>query len=156
MTTTVTRRIPKRTTLPFGLCYLQTDTTFLRGSEDGYGTDQRGRKTAHAKARAAGVNISGMRYCPGLATEMHDPKAWVGSRSDVKRIAEARGLGIEGTVTVRAPEVEHIEKPYEVANNLVEREVDRIVREEAQGDVSVKERCDLKEQTKVRLKGSMK
>lgn len=142
--------------MPFGLCNLHTDATFLRGSEDGYGTDQRGRKVAHTKARAAGVNISGMRYCPQLATEMHDPKAWVGSRADVKRIAEARGVGIEGTVTVKAPEVEHIEKPYEVASNLVEREVDRIVREEAQGDVSGRERADLKEKTKVRLKGSMK
>ncbi len=153
--TTATKRAPKRTTLPWGLCNLQTDTTFLRGSEDGYGTDQRGRKTAHAKARAAGVNISGMRYCPQLATKMHDPKAWVGTRADVKRVAEARGLGIEGTVSVKAPEVEQIEKPYEVANNLVEREVDRIVREEARGDVSVRERADLKETTKVRLKGSM-
>ncbi len=153
--TTATRRIPKRTTLPWGLCHLQTDSTFLRGSEDGFGTDARGRKLAYAKAKAAGVNISGMRWCGGLATEMYDPKAWVSTRADVKRVAQANGLGIEGTVNVKAPEVEHIEKPYEVANNLVEREVDRIVREDAQGDVSVRERRDLKEKTKVRLKGSM-
>lgn len=141
--------------MPWGLCNLHTDATFLRGSEDGYGTDARGRKAAHAKAQAAGVNISGMRYCPQLATEIHDPKAWVGSRADAKRIAEARGLGLEGTVTVKGPEVEHIEKPYEVADNIVEREVDRIVQDEAKGDVSVRERRDLKETTKVRLKGSM-
>ena len=154
--TTATKRVPKRTTLSFGLCNLQTDATFLRGSEDGFGTDVRGRKAAHAKARAAGVNINGKRYCGGLATKMHDPMAWVSSRADVKRVAEARGLGIEGTVTCKAPEVEHIEKPYKVADNLVEREVSRIVQEEARGDVSVRERADLKEATQVRLKGSMK
>lgn len=141
--------------MPFGLCYLQTDATFLRGSEDGFGTDKRGRKIARAKARAAGVSVSGKRFCPQLASTMYDPKAWIGSRDDVKRVALAKGVGVEGTVNVKAPEVEDVEKPYEVADNLVEREVERIVKDEARGDVSVRERRDLKEKTKVRLKGSM-
>ncbi len=154
--TTATQRVPKRTTLSWGLCNLHTNAMFLRGSEDGYGTDAKGRKAAHAKARAAGVNISGMRYCSQLATEIHDPKAWIGTRDDARRVARANGVGLNGTVNVPLPEVEDVEKPYEVANNLVEREVNRIVREEAQGDVSTKERAVLQEKTKVRLKGSMK
>lgn len=52
-------------------------------------------------ARRAGINPSGKYYCAGLADRrgVQDPGAWVDSAGDVKRVAEARNLTVEGAVT---------------------------------------------------------
>jgi hypothetical protein len=148
-------RIPKRTTLPYGLPYLQTDTEFMSGSheQDGLGQNTPRRKRAMALARRFGVSTAG-RYCPQLARYPGDPRAWIHGKEDVRRICREDGKGCED-LGVPLPEVDNTPKPYEVADDLVEREVSRIVTEEAGGDVTPKERADLKKETKTRLKGNM-
>jgi len=86
---------------------LETDTTFTRG----FGTDPFGgpvNSFTHRRymqmAKAAGVSTQGKRYMSGLARYPGDPKAWVGSKGDVRRVCEKRGWGCEGAVNVKARE----------------------------------------------------
>mgnify|MGYP006269428287 CR=1 FL=1 len=58
------------------------------------------------EARAAGINISGKFYMGGLADRRghRDPAAWVDSVADVRRVAEQRGLHVQGIVDYTPPE----------------------------------------------------
>jgi putative FmdB family regulatory protein len=55
-----------------------------------------------AQAKKHGVNVTGKVYDPQLASFPGDPKAWVGSDTDVRQVAEHRNLGIKGKVNVKA------------------------------------------------------
>ena len=55
-----------------------------------------------AQAKKHGVNIRGKRYDPQLARFPGDPKAWVGSDTDVRKVLEHRGWGGKGAVNVTA------------------------------------------------------
>lgn len=137
---------------------IQTDSTFMSGvnEDDGFGTDNRSRMLARAKAKAAGVNPDGKRYCPSLAKERHDPEAWISGKGDVKRICAKRGLGCE-TFGIKAPiddSPDPHEKPYRVADQVVDREVrkQRILRGD---DFTASERNRLREETRERLTGTV-
>jgi hypothetical protein len=54
------------------------------------------------EAKEAGINPTGTYYLGGLADKRgwRDPKAWVSSVDDVKRVAQERNLHVEGAVTV--------------------------------------------------------
>ena len=142
------RRRELRTSLPFGLVNLHTDTTFMANRSDlGFGDDERTRRFKIAEAKRDGVSIGGKSYSPQL-------KGWFGSQEEVKQMALAKGHGVEGAVNVAAPEPENPPptKRYEVADRCVQEEVDNIV-EENRGDVGPKERTQLVEQTRSRLRG---
>ena len=58
------------------------------------------------EARAAGINISGTFYMGGLADSRghRDPAAWIDSVADIKRVAEERGLHVQGIVDYTPPD----------------------------------------------------
>jgi hypothetical protein len=79
-----------------------------------------------AQAADAGVNPAGRYYCGSVARFPGDPRAWVGSINDVKRICEAEGWTARGAVNVEPPLYRDGYVPpetYEVADELVERDV---------------------------------
>ena len=85
---------------------LETDTTFTRG----YATHPFGKRGLNewtakrylAKAKKAGVSITGKRYLSSLARYPGDPEAWVSDRSDIKGLCKRRGWGCDGKVKVKA------------------------------------------------------
>jgi putative FmdB family regulatory protein len=54
-----------------------------------------------AQAKKNGVNTTGKIYDPQLAKYPGDPKAWVGSDTDVRQVAEHRNWGLNGKVKVK-------------------------------------------------------
>jgi len=110
-----------------GIC---TDSTFMAGShvDDGFGSNEWGRKRARAKAKAAGVDVTGARYCPQLCPtgESLSPKAWVRGKADVVRRCQELGVGCEGAVNVSAPPSETPDAgPYQVNDTIVNRRVEK-------------------------------
>jgi hypothetical protein len=82
-----------------------------------------------AEAEKHGVNTTGKYYLSGLADFPGDPTAWVSDRGDVLRVAEAKNLRImDGYVKHEPHEVEPM-PDVEIADDLVEREVDRTMAE---------------------------
>jgi hypothetical protein len=120
----------------------------MAGRDDGFGLDDRARKRAYAKARREGIDIGGKVWMPSL-------NAWVGSKSEVKALALAKGCGVRGAVNAPAPEpLEPTpKKRYEVDDTIVQNEVDNIV-DDNRGDVTPKERKELVEATRTRLRGT--
>ena len=134
---------------------LDTDTTFMAGShaDDGFGNVKWLREKAIAKAKAAGVDVNGARYCPQLNAkgESLSPKAWVRDKADVKRRCQELGMGCQGSVNVQAPEREPApEKPYRIAEDILDREMRTLT---AGKGLSAKETLDLREKTAKRLSG---
>ncbi len=77
-------------------------------------------------ARKAGVNPAGKYYCGSIARYPGDPRAWVDSRGDVKRICEAEGWTVAGAVKVESPRYADGYVPpekYAVAADIVAAEV---------------------------------
>lgn len=125
---------------------LVTDTTFLANRDDGFGNDEVARKRAYAKARRNGTDIGGKFWSPQL-------NSWVGSKAEVIAKARAKGRGVSGSVNAPAPELPPPEKKrYEVAEDMVQAAVQEVV-EEHGGDVTPKERTQLVETTRGRLRG---
>lgn len=88
-----------------------TDRAFQEGRLDGNWLDQLPKRQARrmvTEARKAGIDIVGKQYVSGLADKRGhlDPLAWVSDTSDVKRVAKARNLNVQGLVTHQAHEVE--------------------------------------------------
>lgn len=131
---------------------LLTNTEFMANRDDGFGSRNRERKRAYARARAAGVNPTGKTYMPGLADSLYDPKAWINDNSDVARLCRQQGRACEGCgIHVKAPQrIDPPEpKPYRVADDIVERETSKAAVEF--GKLSVKERRQLKKETRERI-----
>ena len=129
---------------------LMTDSTFMSGvdKDDGFGECEWLRKKAKAKARAAGVDTNGARYCPQLCDpgEQLSPKAWVKSRADVARRAKELGCGVSGAVTVEPPTPEPKDPtPYVASDKVVGRRVESILSRDGQTakSMSKKEYKDL-------------
>ena len=97
------------------------------GSDDGFGKDQRARRYARRRAAAAGVSTAGKRYEPQLADYLGDPRAWIDGPDDIKRICRKRGWACDGAVSVAAPKYVDVpdDKPYRVAEDLVQKHVRR-------------------------------
>jgi hypothetical protein len=79
-----------------------TDTTFQIGKPDTFGfnmdsiADKRIYNTYKAIAKKNGISTNGKHYQPGLAQHRGDPRAWVESKDDVKKIAKSQGLATRG------------------------------------------------------------
>jgi len=125
---------------------LQTNVEFMRNRDDGYGLDERGRRRGHRRAKAAGINTTGKFWSPQL-------NAWIGSRDDVRRICRERNLDCDGMVKVEAREVEPPpKKPYQVAPDIVQREVEKITEEHGH-EMTSKDLRELPAVTQERLSG---
>ena len=83
---------------------LQTDTRWIAGTDNG----RNGSVYKHQLARFPG-----------------DPKAWVTSRADCRRVAAERGMTLEGSVTYTPPELDipnPLDEPYRVSDKIVDHE----------------------------------
>lgn len=89
---------------PFGL--QGTDSSFfdsaLAGQEDG----DRFIRQYRQQAEAAGIDTAGAVYLGGLARYPGDPRAWVRSRGEIKRLCEEQNLECHGAVRHTARDVE--------------------------------------------------
>jgi len=86
-----------------------------------------------AQAEAAGVSTAGKKYMKGLADYPGDPTAWVGSQADVLAVAKAKNMTVHGYVEhegyrpdMPSPD-ELASRPYKVADDLIEHEVDDLL-----------------------------
>lgn len=106
-----------------------SDREFLHGHCNG----SQFEKTPHVgdfyrkEAKRAGVDTAGKVYLEGLAAFAGDPEAWVGGRSDVKRVVEKRGWSCEGSVNVKAPPRLKEHEPVDLADDIVDNEVERVL-----------------------------
>jgi len=108
-----------------------TDRAFMQGRLHQTGGQQFERLPAWVgkeyvdKALAAGVNPTGKYYSGPLARFPGDPRAWVDSLGDVKRIAAERGVSVSGAVDIEAPAPagDSGPKPYRVADDIIQERV---------------------------------
>ena len=101
--------------LPYGerwalMCATQTppgtkgsDRAFMEGRLNQQWLDDMPVKQARTilrEARASGIDVAGKVYVGGLADHRahRDPMAWVDSTADIKKVARARNLTVEGAV----------------------------------------------------------
>lgn len=100
---------------------IMTDAVYFAGHagrvEDMHPIQARAMLTAaHRQGFKPGPNDV---YCPSIATSPGDPLAWVpptGGRAHIRRVCEMRGMGCEGSVSVKAREPEH--DPHEHATKM--------------------------------------
>ena len=113
---------------------VKTDTTFFAGKlhKDQFDGSQQGR-AMRKMAEKAGVSTSGKVYYHSLARFAGDPKAWIDSTNDIKRVCRENGLKCEGDVKVEG--TDHEARPRE-KYELNPAVVDRYVREEVRKDPS--------------------
>jgi hypothetical protein len=107
-----------------------TDSNFFAGLHSGNHLDRWPgpvRRAYLAKAKAAGVDISGCVYLPSLARFPGDPLAWVRGRGDVKKLCEQQNLTSHGAVEHQADESRIAEtaakRSVPIAPDIVEREL---------------------------------
>lgn len=84
-----------------------TDRAFMEGRLSGNWLDQLPKRQANwmvKEAKAAGINPTGKFYLSGIADKRGhlDPEAWVDSVDDIKRVARARNLSVQGMVNIEA------------------------------------------------------
>lgn len=134
---------------------LKTGTTFLAGRDDGFGGDNRGRKVAYAKARAAGVNPTGKVFMKQLTRSgvPFDPQAWVSDETDVRRRCRQLGVGCEGSINVKTPQYIEPQKKPHLADDIVAAECERII-DERGADLTAAERKNLPGEVRQRLSPS--
>ena len=106
-----------------------TDRAFQEGRLDGNWLDKLPNHQAQRmvrEAKAAGISIAGKQYLGGLADKRGhlDPMAWVSDTADVKKVAKARNLTIQGAVNYQG--TEQIRKTKDLNPKLAKR----LVREE--------------------------
>jgi len=106
---------------------LKTATRWIAGHERTIkdGMPEIVRKRMMDSAKAAGVTCDGSVYKSQLAAYPGDPHAWVSSEEDCKRVAEKRGLKLEGGINYTPPAyheepISDVRKPYHVAPDLVD------------------------------------
>lgn len=127
---------------------LKTTTRFMAGSSDGL-SDDASRKIAYENARAAGINISGKKFHPGLCRRgvMFDPQAWYGNETEAIQKADRLGRNIEGSIThktsARDSDLASLEEPYRVAPHIVKPYVDAEIEQEHGGKVTAKKRAEI-------------
>ncbi|MFZ5832404.1 MAG: zinc ribbon domain-containing protein [Planctomycetota bacterium] len=118
---------------------IRTDSTFMAGRGDGFGAKEHyARSLAVAQAKSRGETPKGF-YCKQLGR-------WVEDRDHLKTVLRESGHGCEELgIKPQFPEVPFHERPYRVADHLVEREIERIEDVERDGNpFSVEQRAEKK------------
>lgn len=131
-----------------------TDSVFLKGHCNGsqfekmphYG-DQ------YAKiAEKAGQSVKGKVYVGGIANRPGDPRAWVSSRAEIRKVLEERGWSSEGYVNYK-PAVQRDPAPdVDLAPDIVASEVEQIVSAQPELARSRKGVADLAEKVRNKRK----
>lgn len=78
------------------------------------------------QADAAGVSTNGKWYCSGLARFPGDPKAWVGDRGDVARVAAENNMTVHGYVEQKGREVDPM-PDVKLADGIIDSEVNEVL-----------------------------
>lgn len=107
-----------------------SDRAFQEGRLDGNWLDSLPERTAKKmvrEAKAAGISIAGKQYVSGLADKRGhmDPMAWVSDTADVKRVAKARNLNVQGIVnhaSVELPPKKSVDINPKILNEMVSKE----------------------------------
>jgi hypothetical protein len=109
------------------------------------------------EARAMGIEPNGKRYMASLVREGYstkfDPQALVDNYADAKNVCAKHGWKVEGKVNYTPPVVSVEEKPYEIAPDILAREVNAV---EGFKELKPKEKADVVEKTRERLNGAMR
>ena len=145
----------------FGVPAVRTESTFTQGIQDVFGPNDRWRRQAMAKARAAGISTAGKRFYPQLCRRgvLNDPQAWISddnARGDITRRCEAMNMGAEGDINVkqREPERDPTEGPYRVADHIAQERADEVIEQEHGGKVSKQKRAQMVGDMADRLSGN--
>lgn len=131
---------------------------FLTGHDDGL-VGEHAQLFRERYRKATGGYPTGKRYMSGLARYPGDPRAWVDSIADVKKIAQEDNLNwsYAGKVMheAREPDKAPDDKPYAVAPDLIEKRVAKAV--EANPDLKhqPKKLADVREKIKTKAAGRM-
>jgi len=124
-----------------------TDASFtqFRGTlEQQFAGDPEGLAQVVAAAKRQGYTPSYTDvYLPNLADSVGDPRAFVKTRGELKKVCEERGLECTGTVNVKGRERREIPN-VRLADDIAEAAVNDMIRENP--DLSRKNRKELKEQ----------
>jgi putative FmdB family regulatory protein len=109
-------------------CNIETDATvYSTKRTDGHQFSSEAMRNFYlGKARAAGINPTGKTYDYQLANYPGDPRAWIGSDSDLRQVLEERGWGSKGKVKVGAKHDGPGERPK---GGLSEKNVRQLVHE---------------------------
>ena len=138
----------------------KTNTGWMKGCDDGFGPDDRTRKIALAKAKAAGVSTSGKRFIPDLCPQgdFASPMGWVSDLDEVKDRCKQLNLDCQGAVTHKAtvydtPTAE--EKPYRVSPKIVEADVQKVNKEQHGGKMTEPQKDKLRSELTERYSGNI-
>lgn len=105
------------------------------GGERGFQKRSRERMNGYAPshlenitdiAKKAGIDTAGKVYVGGLG-KYNDPRAWVSDTSDIRRVAEERGLEIDGAIKIKGREVPP-PKQVPLAEDLVQKQMAKYVK----------------------------
>jgi len=107
-----------------------TDSSFMTGRMNNQQLDDMPKDHAQnivTLAKRAGINVSGKYYASGLADKrgVADPRAWVSSADDIRRVAIERNLSVTGAVEHKGiPEDRPQSKPLSerLTRELMQRE----------------------------------
>lgn len=78
-------------------------------------------------AAQAGVSTTGKIYVSGLARYPGDPRAWIGSRGEIKDICQAEGWGARGSVDIAPAERKEVPVCGPLADDIVDNAVADII-----------------------------
>jgi D-serine deaminase-like pyridoxal phosphate-dependent protein len=119
---------------PGAPAFIGSDTRIFGGLDDGFGSDRFARRIARERAAAEGFDTSGCKYFPEMVPEgggVGHRLGWAKDRADLERNADMLrqidGVNVEldgigGTKRFSAPEKP--DRPYTVAEDLVQDEAD--------------------------------
>jgi hypothetical protein len=115
-----------------------TDRSLMQGRLNGEFFDQMHAPLAQRmvrEARAAGITVSGKFYMGGLADKRGhlDPAAWIDSVADIKKVAQARDLHVQGIVDYTPPQ-----KPPKRSVDIAPDILKENVRKEMQANPNLK------------------
>lgn len=104
---------------------LKTDTTFFSDNANGkqFANDPKRGERYRKVAERLGGSVKGKKYLSTLAEFPGDPRAWVDTVGDIRRVCEERGYNCED-LGIKA-EVKEEPKPVRLAPDLVDKHVKR-------------------------------
>lgn len=137
-----------------------SDATFMRGHFNGNQFEKfnRSGEFYRKKANAAGVSTVGKRYLSGLAAYPGDPRAWVSTRDEIKKLMKERNWTCDGTVKhagnedLLAEQIAVRKRPDGVAEDILVEKVEFECEKNPELAPTTKEKVELKEQLRERMR----
>tara|TARA_R110000803_G_scaffold205530_4_gene272293 strand:+ start:14970 stop:15509 length:540 start_codon:yes stop_codon:yes gene_type:complete len=112
------------------------------------------KKMYAAKAKAAGVNTTGMMYCGGLAQEQADVKAYIDPsnyRAEYKKRCHETGMGAKGLINIKTRMDAEPNSERYIADDIVEERAVMSLVNDGADKVSVKELNAAKDKARASL-----